>query len=228
MNTPADKNALVAALAQGNAFSFLFFWGHRQKLPGIVDRSCLSQWFPARFSVSGVSYPTAEHYMMAEKARIFGDQETRELILVATDPGAAKKLGRTVRDCRYSAWEGERMAVAINGNLAKFSQNPHLRTYLLSTGDDIIVEASPSDRIWGIGLEQSHQDAARPRSWPGLNLLGFALMHVRGALVRGPPNPSLQRTTPGRFHNMHLWRPGASTPLVYMRRTGVAAELKRR
>jgi ribA/ribD-fused uncharacterized protein len=177
-----DRAALIAAIANGLAPSFLFFWGHRQKRDNAVDKSALSQWFPAPFTVDGIAYPTAEHFMMAEKARIFGDREARENILASTDPAAAKRLGRTVRNFLPEPWEQERTAIVIEGNLAKFSQNPHLSRFLLSTSDQILVEASPTDSIWGIGLEQSHPDAPHPDRWPGLNLLGFALLEVRSRL----------------------------------------------
>jgi predicted NAD-dependent protein-ADP-ribosyltransferase YbiA (DUF1768 family) len=66
---PRDRACLVAAVERGESFDFLFFWGHRPPPAGQVDASCLSQWFPARFEIEGVEYATAEHFMMAGKAR---------------------------------------------------------------------------------------------------------------------------------------------------------------
>jgi ribA/ribD-fused uncharacterized protein len=67
----------------------------------------------------------------------------------------------------------------IQGNLAKFSQNPLLERFLLETGTRVLVEAAPRDLIWGIGLGQNDPRAQDPATWQGLNLLGFALMEVR-------------------------------------------------
>lgn len=186
MTTIANKLDLVTAMAAGYSPSFYFFWGHRQKQEGVVDKSCLSQWFPARFSVEDVAYSTAEQYMMAEKARLFGDEVTRAQILGASDPSVAKKLGRAVRNFDEACWEAARMAIVIRANEAKFGQNPQMLRFLLGTGDRVLVEASPYDRIWGIGLRDSDPNAMRPAEWPGLNLLGFALMGVRTALRKSP------------------------------------------
>lgn len=76
----------------------------------------------------------------------------------------------------------EKSQVVVNGNLHKFGQNPELRDFLLSTGDKVLVEASPYDKIWGIGLDANNPDACAPKLWKGENLLGFALMEVRGLL----------------------------------------------
>ena len=72
----------------------------------------------------------------------------------------------------------------VKGNLHKFQQNEDLGKFLLATGDKVLVEASPVDAIWGIGLAQDHEDALLPSKWRGPNLLGYALMTVRD-LIRG-------------------------------------------
>lgn len=91
--------------------------------------------------------------MMAEKARLMGDNEVREQILATDDPREIKKLGRVVKDFDARLWDMEKSQVVVNGNLHKFGQNPELRDFLLSTGDKVLVEASPYDKIWGIGLD---------------------------------------------------------------------------
>ncbi len=149
-----------------------------------MTKTCFSQWwenFP--FEVDCVAYKTAEHYMMAEKARLFGDAEMRERIIESGHPGEAKKLGRKVRGFEETKWEAERSRIVVRGNFAKFQQNPLLAEFLLKTGQRILVEASPRDRVWGIGLTAHDARAENPEAWKGLNLLGFALMEVRQTLI---------------------------------------------
>ena len=178
-----DRESLVSAISEGRSCEFLFFWGHHPRKRGVVDHSCLSQWYPASFQVENREFQSAEQYMMAEKARLFEDRETLELILASPDPKEAKRLGRRVAQFDEEIWRAARFDVVSKGNLAKFGQNPDLGAFLLSTDDRVLVEASPYDQVWGIGLPQSHRDAREPRLWPGLNLLGFALMKVRGELA---------------------------------------------
>ena len=178
-----DNDSLIAALDQGLEPSYLYFWGHRQKVEGKPDKSCFSQWFEAGFKEQHLHYPSAEHYMMAGKARLFDDQVTLEKILAARTPADAKKLGREVAGYDDAAWVAERSAIVEQANLLKFEQNPGLRTFLLSTAGQVLVEASPVDRIWGIGLDAKAPQAADPRQWQGLNLLGYALMRVRERLA---------------------------------------------
>nr|WP_202626606.1 isochorismatase family protein [Steroidobacter agaridevorans] len=162
----------------GEPMEFLFFWGHKTSKKQ-VTAACFSQWYEAAFVVDTERYLTAEHFMMAEKAALFGDQETRAQILQAANPGAAKALGRKVRGFDDAVWAEHRFGIVVRANQAKFSQNPALRQFLESTGSRILVEASPVDRIWGIGMAKDHDRANDPNSWRGLNLLGFALMQVR-------------------------------------------------
>lgn len=177
-----DRSSLIARIEEGERFEYLFFWGHRQREDGAVDASCLSQWFPAGFEVDGVRYPTAEHWMMAGKASLFGDAEMRARILLATTPDEAKRLGRRVRDFRDEVWARERFDLVVRGSVAKFEQNPKLGAFLRATGERVLVEASPHDRVWGIGLGREDERARDPRQWPGENRLGFALMVARARL----------------------------------------------
>jgi ribA/ribD-fused uncharacterized protein len=169
---------------QPNATKYLFFWGHTPKQKDIVDKSCFSQWFPAAFTVAGDTYATAEHWMMAEKARLFGNNEVRRRIIAVGHPDEAKKLGRQVTGFDPAVWDAQKFDLVVTGNYHKFNQYAQLKEYLLTTGDRVLVEASPVDAIWGIGLAATHPDASQPAKWPGENLLGFALMEVRDQLRR--------------------------------------------
>ncbi|MGI9581365.1 NADAR family protein [Chryseobacterium sp. RRHN12] len=160
----------------------LFFWGHTAK--DAVTKSCFSQWFPGNFEENGIIYKTAEHYMMAGKARLFNDHETEEGILKANTPNQAKALGRKVKNFDPKQWDKHKFEIVTQGNLLKFSQNQKFKDFLLSTGDKVLVEASPYDRIWGIGMLETDHRAENPLLWNGENLLGFALMEVRDELRR--------------------------------------------
>lgn len=120
--------------------------------------------------------------MMAQKANVFGDKEVMTQILAETDQMTIKKLGRLVKNYDDNVWTEKRFQIVVEGNLAKFSQNEDLRHFLLSTGDKILVEASPKDTIWGIGFDEFAPEATNPALWNGENLLGFALMEVRDRL----------------------------------------------
>jgi ribA/ribD-fused uncharacterized protein len=173
---------LLAAEADGALPPFLFFWGHAAKAehPGPW---VLSQWWPVALEVDSTTYRHAEGFMMAEKARLFGDDEMLRLILAADHPAEAKKLGRSVRAFDDTIWNAERYRIVVRANLAKFGQHDDLRRYLLSTAPRLLVEASPRDTVWGIGLSAQNDKAMRPSEWRGKNLLGFALTEVRDRLA---------------------------------------------
>lgn len=177
-----DLDSLLAAAARKEKLKYLFFWGHQRPASG-VNKSCFSQWYGAPFVIEGQRYPTAEHYMMAEKARLFGDDDTLHRILAAASAAEAKQLGRQVQRFDNEHWNAHRFPIVVRGNAAKFSQHSELRDFLLGTGQRVLVEASPVDRIWGIGLAEDDPHAENPREWKGLNLLGFALMDVRSQLL---------------------------------------------
>ncbi|MDJ0568622.1 MAG: NADAR family protein [Pleurocapsa sp. MO_192.B19] len=179
MNPIKTKQDLINYINQGNKPKYLCFWGHQPNHDGSIGKSCFSQWYEALFQLDGVEYQTAEHYMMAEKARLFKDDDALAKILAASHPGEAKKLGRQVKGFKQEIWLEYRSPIVVQGNIGKFSQNEALKEFLLNTGERILVEASPRDRIWGIGLGQNNPDAENPYKWQGLNLLGFALMEVR-------------------------------------------------
>jgi ribA/ribD-fused uncharacterized protein len=174
---------LATAEAEGRRVRFLFFWGHQPERDGSVGPGCLSQWWPASFTADGLRFATAEHYMMWRKATLFGDGAMAEQILAARHPRAAKALGGRVAGFEQAAWDEHRVPIVVAGNLAKFGQHPELGAFLLRTGQRVLVEASPVDRIWGIGLTRDDPAAEDPGRWRGLNLLGFALMEVRDSLA---------------------------------------------
>lgn len=183
MNNEISLNHLIQQIQQGGQFKYLYFWGHTPKQAPIVDKSCFSQWFPAQFELDGIKYFTAEHYMMAQKAQLFHDDETFDQILKVKHPNEAKQLGRKVQNYDEQAWKEKRFNIVLQANLAKFSQHLELRDFLIATHDHILVEASPVDAIWGVGMAQDHLDIQNPTKWKGLNLLGFALMQVRAQLL---------------------------------------------
>jgi ribA/ribD-fused uncharacterized protein len=172
---------LVRLEKAGELPEFVLFWGG-ERTHGGVGRSCLSQWYPAPFTLDGVTYPTAEHYMMVGKARLFCDDEAAAEVLADPDPGKAKSVGRRVRDFDHDRWAEHRYDIVVAGNRAKFAQHEPLRDFLLATSGKVLAEASPYDTIWGIGLDARQPESFRPSRWRGLNLLGFALMDVRAAL----------------------------------------------
>ncbi|GAA4097403.1 NADAR family protein [Streptomyces hundungensis] len=178
----AALDALIAQVSEGDRIKYLHFWGHRPQRDGSLGRSCFSQWWPSPFTVEGVRYATAEHWMMASKARLFGDPDAERAAIDAANPALAKKAGRLVRGFDDEVWRRERYGIVLAGSLHKFGQDEALRGYLLGTGKRVLVEASPLDRIWGIGLAADAPEAADPRRWRGLNLLGFALTEARERL----------------------------------------------
>lgn len=180
-----SRESLVREVQAGARVKYLHFWGHRPRRDGRIGTSCLSQWWPAPFTVDGVEYATAEHWMMASKARLFADAEAERKALQAPNPALAKKAGRLVRGFDEALWERERFAIVVEGSFHKFAAHSALREFLLETGERVLVEASPVDRVWGIGLAADDERAADPERWRGPNLLGFALMEARERLRAG-------------------------------------------
>lgn len=160
---------------------YVFFWGDTER-GNEVTKACLSQWYPSIFTVNGNVYKTAEQYMMAQKALLFHDRAIYEEIMVAKHPRQCKALGQKVQHFSQKVWDENKFRIVVDGNMAKFSQNPALKEFLLLTGERVLVEASPYDKIWGIGMTEDNEKVNNPSEWKGLNLLGFALMEVRDRL----------------------------------------------
>lgn len=173
-----DIETLKEITRRNPDIAVIYFWGHTPT-PGKMTTACLSQWYDCYFEVGGVSYHTAEQYMMANKALLFGDNEIYQEIMAAYHPLDHKKLGRKVQGFIPEIWDAKRYDIVVQGNKAKFGQNPEIMEFLLSTGDAILAEASPYDKIWGIGLNRNQAKKGSVGQWQGENLLGCALMEVR-------------------------------------------------
>ncbi len=150
---------------------YVFFWN------GIY-----SQWHKANMTIGKIEYNSCEQYMMHQKALLFGDEETAELIMQEKNPREQKKFGRMVKNFDKSIWERNCLAIVYEGNLAKFSQNEDLKEELLATDNRILVEASPVDSIYGIGLAEDGRGIEDPSNWRGLNILGSIITMVKNEL----------------------------------------------
>jgi hypothetical protein len=177
-----DLKKLIVQSENGERLKYLFFWGHQPSQDGSVTKSCFSQWWEAAVTVDRVSYATSEHWMMAKKAELFGDKEISQQILQVKSPAEAKKLGREIVNFDEAKWLEKRYEIVLHGSYHKFKQHPLLGEFLINTHDRILVEASPVDNIWGIGLPGDNAKSNDPAQWRGLNLLGFALMETRDFL----------------------------------------------
>ncbi len=177
-----SNEQLIDKLSQDEKVKYVLFWGHQEK-KGQTTKSCFSQWYDSPFVEDDTTFLTAEHYMMHAKALLFEDLAAATKILYAKTPGEAKAIGREIQNFNEEQWLKNRFEIVVNANLAKFSHNSELRQFLIGTGDRVLVEASPVDKIWGIGLAKDDPLAESPTDWQGLNLLGYALMEVRSQLV---------------------------------------------
>ncbi|SIS88445.1 NADAR family protein [Insolitispirillum peregrinum] len=152
--------------------TFTFFWS-----------GPFSQWHPCSFSEGDVPYACAEQYMMAKKALLFGDLEIHAQIMAAPTPRKQKALGRKIQGFQAEVWQRVARAIVYQGNYYKFTQDPELRAVLLATAGTTLVEASPEDRIWGIGLAEDNPAALDRSTWQGSNWLGECLTDLRGDLL---------------------------------------------
>lgn len=152
----------------------VFFWG-----------SEFSNWFecrPNNIKYKGLTFFNSEQAFMWEKAIFFGDMESAEKILKDPDPARCKAIGRRIENFNAEEWAKVSYEIMVAVNYAKYSQNPRLKRTLLSTENKTIVEASPYDKIWGIGLHWEDDACLDEKNWDGQNLLGKALMEVREKL----------------------------------------------
>ncbi|MEO0615547.1 MAG: NADAR family protein [Pseudomonadota bacterium] len=181
---PRNTDELIRQVDQGDPVKYVYFWGHKSR-GSRVDETCLSQWYPSPFRVYSRRFATAEHFMMFRKAEVFGDRGIAAKVLDAQSPGEAKALGRQVQGFDVPTWLEFRWDIVVEANVAKFSQNAALQQYLLGTGERVLVEASPVDAIWGIGMDKAAAMHVHPKDWQGENLLGFALMEARERVRQG-------------------------------------------
>ncbi|KAG8896170.1 hypothetical protein FRB99_009034 [Tulasnella sp. 403] len=187
----ASTNDTIHSAPEDDPSTYIFFWKPSQ------EHGWASQWhfepFEGPSRVNGeeplteeepamVTFHTAENFIMYHKAVLFGDFDMATNILACTDPNEVRSLGREVQNFDDGVWKAKRCAIAVEGNMAKFHSSAETRQRLLETGDKIIVEASPRDRIWGVGFGSKR--ALEMRNKWGTNLLGKALMDVRAALRR--------------------------------------------
>lgn len=147
---------------------FTFFW-----------HGPLSQWDPSTFQVAGIEFNCAEQFMMYSKALLFGDKDKSKEILAAASPREQKKLGQKVYGFKEQTWKIFREGIVYTGSYAKFTQNSELEKILLATKETTLVEASPFDQIWGVGLGETDPRIHDRKQWRGENLLGEILMRVR-------------------------------------------------
>ena len=122
--------------------------------------------------------------MMHQKALVFKDVDTANEIMQTTSPVKQKALGRLVKSFDENEWAKHREKIVYDGNYAKFTQNKHLLNVLLDTKGKILVEASPVDTIWGIGLAEDCPYIEDESNWRGLNLLGKVLTQLREDLLK--------------------------------------------
>jgi len=150
---------------------YLFFYG-----------GFLSQWYLCKFNDWLRDYNCAEQCMMAQKALLFEDIKSFDYIMKETNPAFQKARGRKIEGFNQEKWDLFKEAIVCSANYLKFAQNKTLRKKLLDTKDLILVEASPYDKIWGIGLSENNPLADDEKNWKGQNLLGKVLMKVRESL----------------------------------------------
>jgi len=151
---------------------FTFFWN-----------GPFSQWYHNSFKINDITFDCAEQYMMYQKAVLFEDYDTAAKILSIDDPRRQKSLGRTVSNFNPDQWNAVVRDIVFRGNMAKFTQDSDLRETLLRTKGTTLVEASPYDKIWGIGLKESDSRALNRETWQGTNWLGQVLTEVRDSLL---------------------------------------------
>jgi hypothetical protein len=141
-----------------------------------------SQWYPCKFTINMIEYNCAEQYMMAMKASMF-DWSMLDEIMASTQPRHQKELGRKIKNFNIELWNKYAKDIVFQGNLAKFGQNTNLRKLLKDTAPKTLVEASPYDKIWGIGLDAKDPRALSRNTWQGTNWLGETLTRVRDTLI---------------------------------------------
>jgi ribA/ribD-fused uncharacterized protein len=154
---------------------FTFFWS---------NKSPFSNWYRIDFEIENIRFNCSEQYMMYKKAMLFNDDEVAKKITATNNPGKQKALGRQVKNFNQELWEKNCKQIVYEANYAKFTQNEHLLKALLKTKGTTLVEASPVDFIWGIGLEEDDPRALDRKQWRGTNWLGELLTELRENLIK--------------------------------------------
>lgn len=152
------------------------------------ENGYLSNWYPSEFTVDNITFSSMEQYMMYQKALTFYDSDTAQLIMESENPAEIKRLGRMISGYDDVIWNGVRQPIIFKGLMEKFRQNEDLKEKLLDTGNEILAECSPTDKIWGIGLSIDDIRRCELNAWKGQNLLGFSLMVVRDELRKEASN----------------------------------------
>lgn len=167
---------------------YVFFWS-----------GPFSNWHPSKFSMKNsklqvIKFNRAEQAMMYFKAELFGDEDSMGKIMRTNDPSLQKKIGRAVANYDEEVWKEKRYNIVFQLLVEKFKQNSDLKSILLNTGDKCIVECSPYDKIWGIGMGvDQYPEILDKSNWKGENLLGEILMNVRSWLRDGYANLPVER-----------------------------------
>lgn len=163
---------------KGTRIQHIAFFSDKEE----TDYAVFSQWFESDFKRGEIWYSTMEQYMMSRKAALFGDAQMYAKILKEKNPAEIKKMGRLVKGFNQAIWDAEKYSIVLEGNVLKFAQNEQLKKILLSTGNRVLIEASPYDKIWGVHMPADNPNIMDPNLWEGENLLGFALMEARNIL----------------------------------------------
>ena len=171
--------------------------------------SPFSNFHPSRFIYKEFTFISNEQFMMFSKAKVFKDEEIANQIISLNNQQIIKEfldnkinrediinnqeladqwnklmikiksLGRKVKNYDEAIWNKKRISVVKFGARLKFSQNPDLKQLLLATINTRLVESSPYDKIWGIGLSEEKAKSIPESAWPGQNLLGKVLDEVK-------------------------------------------------
>lgn len=151
--------------------NYLLFWN-----------SHFSNWYGCEFILRSRKFNCVEQYMMYMKAKTFNDIESAKAIMKSNSPKNQKHLGRKVSNFDPKKWDKVKEHIVYDGCLAKYIQNEDLKQDIIKTDNLVLVEASPYDKVWGIGMSENDPDATNPSKWRGENLLGKALMKVRDTI----------------------------------------------
>lgn len=177
-----NYQALLEKLAEGQRFNYLLF-GQAQSDSRVVNSDCLSPWFPSPFKAEGALFKSLEHFMVAEKARLFKDLPSALKAIMSKTPQKAHKVSKTITGVDNALWATHCEALLVKANYYKFREHQVLTDYLTSTEERILVFADREDILFGAGLPlEAEEMLADPFQWPGENKLGFALMAVRDLL----------------------------------------------